>query len=64
MDGDSPWTEADYVDAAAAVWSSDEMLTLSLTIRGPIGMRGSMHEWLEARRDGLPHNWRGFSDGA
>ena len=64
IDGDSPWTEADYVDAAAARWSSDEMMTLHVLIRGPIGMRGSMHEWLEARRDGLLHNWRGFSDGA
>ena len=64
IDGDSPWTEADYVDAAAARWSSDEIMMMHVLIRGPSGMRDSMHEWLEARRDGLLHTWRGFSDGA
>ncbi len=61
MDGDSPWTEADYVDAAAARWSWDEIMMLHVQIRGPIGMRDSMHEWLEARRDGLLHRRRDVS---
>ena len=45
----TPWTEAEYVEAATSLWGLDEML-VALALEGPDGMQREMEEWLESRR--------------
>ena len=45
----TPWTEAEYVEAATSLWGLDEML-VALALEGPDGMQREMEEWLEDRR--------------
>jgi hypothetical protein len=51
----TPWTEADYVEAATSLWDLDAML-LVFALQGRIGCAERMDEWLEDRRDGLLGN--------
>jgi hypothetical protein len=46
----TPWTEAEYVEAATSLWALDEML-VALPLEGPDGsMQRDMEEWLESRQ--------------
>ena len=51
----TPWTEAEYVEAATFLWDLDT-IDVVLALDGPHRLQRDMEEWLEARRDGLLGN--------
>ena len=54
---DTPWTDADYVEAATSLWGLVDDMEVVLVSQGRIGCAERMDKWLEDRREGLVGDW-------